>query len=244
MKAGISYSVPVCIISIFILFIAPTMIGFGSAFKTFPGNSSPYGLTYGQWTAKWWNWLVSFPDNQENKSLTQNPGQDTSGKSCTLGQTGPVWFLAGSTGKLGPHIVRTCTIPAGKAILFPVVNYECSNLENPGSDLKECAVAHENDVRDAQATVDGVPLTSSQIQRVQSPLYNLVLPAKNIFGVQVNPNVKSVSTQSVSDGFWVFLPPLTPGSHNIVFKAGYQGSYLNTSSNPVSEDVTYHLTVR
>lgn len=240
------YSVLVTGISIFVLFIAPAMIGFGSA-KVFPGNSSPYNSTYGQWTAKWWNWLVSFPDNTSNSTLTQNPGQDPSGKSCALGQTGPVWFLAGSTGKSGPLTVRTCTIPTGKAILFPVVNYECSYLENPGSkneaDLRDCAVSQENQVRDPQVTVDGVDL-SSQIQRVHSPLYTLVLPQNNIFGVRVNDGDKSVSTQSVSDGFWLLLPPLTAGSHQIGFKARYQGSYGSTSSNQVAENVIYNLTVR
>jgi len=73
-------------------------------------------------------------------------------------------------------------------------------------------------------------------------LFTLVLPQNNIFGVYVKGT--TASTQSVSDGFWVFLSPLTAGSHQIALKARYQGSFGSLSSNPVAEDVTYHLTVR
>ena len=30
----------------------------------FPANSKPYGLTYGDWTAKWWQWGYSVPKDQ------------------------------------------------------------------------------------------------------------------------------------------------------------------------------------
>ena len=39
--------------------------------NVFPVDSKPYGLTYGEWTAKWWQWALSIP-----KDI--NPAGDTS----------------------------------------------------------------------------------------------------------------------------------------------------------------------
>jgi hypothetical protein len=43
------------------------------------------------------------------------------------------------------------------------------------------------------------------------------LPQNNILGLPTN-----VTTQAIADGNWVFLKPLSPGSHKIVFKGGVQ----------------------
>jgi hypothetical protein len=51
----------------------------------FPANSKPYGLSYGEWTAKWWQWGYSIP-----KDI--NPAYDDTGKNCAQKQNGPVWF--------------------------------------------------------------------------------------------------------------------------------------------------------
>ena len=77
----------------------------GSIPSVYPVNSKPHGLSYGDWTAKWWQWAVSIP-----KDI--NPGADMTGKNCVLKQSGPVWFLAGTFG--GPA-TRTCTIPGWKS---------------------------------------------------------------------------------------------------------------------------------
>ena len=49
----------------------------------FPANSKPYGLAYGEWTAKWWQWAYSIP-----KDI--NPAYDDTGKNCAQKQNGPV----------------------------------------------------------------------------------------------------------------------------------------------------------
>ena len=43
------------------------------------------------------------------------------------------------------------------------------------------------------------------------------------------------SQPAVSDGYWIMLAPLSPGTHTIHFTAGID--------NLVLQDVTYHLTV-
>ena len=36
--------------------------GNSSNIAVFPPDSIPYGLTYGEWTAKWWQWAYSMPE--------------------------------------------------------------------------------------------------------------------------------------------------------------------------------------
>src|SRR5215831_17578658 len=68
--------------------------------KVLPLDSSPYGNTYGEWSARWWQWLMSIPSDK-------NPNLDPTGAHCAEGQIGPVWFLAGTFGTLGDSVTRS-----------------------------------------------------------------------------------------------------------------------------------------
>jgi hypothetical protein len=219
------------IIAAIIILSSPTLISFVSGFSNiglFPPGSRPYGVTYDQWTAKWWQWADSIPKKD-------NPIADTVGIDCGLNQNGPVWFL---TGTFGGSAERTCTIPAGKAILLPISNADCSYSEDPNlkteSDLRSCAVSSENQVTSAQATLDG---TNLQWSRVQSPLFNFTFPSDNVAGVPPG------STKAVADGHWVFLQPLAPGKHTIHF-IGAGVDYTSTGATNFATEVTYHLNVQ
>jgi hypothetical protein len=105
----------------------------------FSADSKPYGLTYGDWTAKWWQWAYSVPKEV-------NPAYDDSGKYCSEGQSGPVWFLTSYKHPVDRH----CTIPAGKAILFTILNSECSYAEFPKlkteKQLRQCSKQMQDSV--------------------------------------------------------------------------------------------------
>ncbi len=73
------------------------------------------GKTIGEWSEKWWQWAYSIP-------TPSNPMLDTSGAYCDVGQRGPMWFLAGYFIGDGTPVVRDCTVPRGKYILFPIAN--------------------------------------------------------------------------------------------------------------------------
>src|SRR5262249_55520548 len=77
-----------------------------------PPNSNPFGITYGEWSAAWWQWLLAIP-------APVNPNLDLTGANCGQGQSGQVWFLAGN---FGGTSTRTCTMPAGRALLVPILN--------------------------------------------------------------------------------------------------------------------------
>ena len=53
----------------------------------FPIKSKPYGISYGDWSIRWWQWLLSI-----TKSIS--PALDNAGKKATLNQYEPnVFFL-------------------------------------------------------------------------------------------------------------------------------------------------------
>src|SRR5437762_10186792 len=77
-----------------------------------PPNSNAFGRSYAEWSAAWWQWLLSIPADT-------NPNFATGDVDCTLGQTGHVWFLAGT---FGGSATRNCMIATGKALFFSPLN--------------------------------------------------------------------------------------------------------------------------
>jgi hypothetical protein len=197
----------------------------------FPLASKPYGTSYADWTVKWWQWAESIP-------TPLNPASDKTGQNCAQGQSGPVWFLAGT---FGGKAERTCTIPAGKAILFPPINTECSYKENPTlkteSDLRACAKHLQDETTQMQASVDGIPIQNLQSFRTQTPLFNVTFPANNAAGVSAG------TSQAVADGNWVFLKPLAPGKHELHF-SGVSVDFTSTGTNTFATEAVYHITVQ
>src|SRR5215831_11039035 len=77
-----------------------------------------------QLTAQWWQWAFSIP-------APQNPIIDPNGGNCMIGQRDSVWFLAGYT---GGTTQRTCDIPGGTSLFFPVINQVYFNSPGCGQD--------------------------------------------------------------------------------------------------------------
>jgi hypothetical protein len=216
--------------------IGPTTLAVAQANGTdvnslYPIESKPFGKSYGEWSAKWWQWAVSVPTNK-------NPLKDSTGVNCAQGQEGPVWFLAGTFGGVAE---RTCTIPSGKAIMFPVFNAECSYVEYPQyrteSDLRNCAKDQLDKSTNLDASVDGVKIENLKQYRAVSPQFDLILPNSNVFGLT------SGTTQSVADGFWIILQPLPAGKHEVRFS----GSSVDFTSSGVMNFATeakYQLNVQ
>jgi hypothetical protein len=195
----------------------------------YPPDSKPYNLTYGDWGAKWWQWLFSLPQDI-------NPLLDITGEDCAQNQSGPVWFLAGTT---GGSIERTCTIPEGKAILFPVLNFV--NVRAAPSeteeDLRRIVKDQADKATSLEASVDGAPLQDLQNYRAESPLFNVTLPEGNILGIPGR------SSEAVTDGYWVMLQPLPAGEHTIHFRGAYVDVTAPAGAGNIVTEVTYHLII-
>jgi hypothetical protein len=203
--------------------------------RVLPPNSHPYGMTYGEWSVKWWQWTYSLP-------VDQNPSFDEGG-NCTNGangQFGPVWFLTGVINISGTA-ERTCTVPAGKALFFPILNVECATLEGNGSteaELRTCTSGFMSFVTNVEAEIDGVPIQNSDNYRTSSPLFTYgPLPDNNILQLFGYTAPAGATSLSVGDGFYLMLAPLSVGKHTL--------HYTGTFGDPINFtlDITYNLTV-
>ena len=208
-------------------------------FRLYDRDDVVYGRTMGEWSAEWWQWAFSIP--VEIHPLFNNP-------DCSVGQSGPVWFLGGSF--VSSTAVRNCTVPAGKALYFPILNTEDSSLEesfNNGCEdpvfggtiagLRKCADGGMTGVS-VSAEIDGISIPHlAERSRVQSPVFSFTLPDNNLLKVTTgNPYAAGAYFPSAGDGYYVMLPPLCRGNHTIHFRGvGSGGSF--------TLDITYYLTV-
>jgi hypothetical protein len=197
-------------------------------------NENVLGMSYGDWSAAWWQYLLLFTNDV-------SPYLDTTGQYCNEGQGGPVFFLVG--GPVNPTI-RSCTVPAGKALFAPIINVECSSVEpypfegKNDQEARVCAASWNDgtDIRRLKFTIDGHMVEGLGDFRVQSPYYyfNMMPPTNNFLGVD-----GATEGYSVSDGYWVMVQPLKPGKHVIHF----EGYWTSGPGAGAVQNVTYYLTV-
>jgi hypothetical protein len=200
-----------------------------------PPEVNVFGRTYGEWSATWWQWLLSIP-------APTNPTLDPTGQHCDVGQLDLLFFLAGAP--TSDAVMRACTVPSGRRVLVPIITAECSTVEpapfhgDHERELRACAktLIDGVEVSSVQATIDGKAVEKLRHARVQSPVFDFIMPGReNFLGL---PGVTSGS--SVADGYWLILEPLAPGDHVLHFEA----TIVSGPGAGFSQDVTYTLTVQ
>ena len=202
-------------LAVLLVAISPAWAGKGNADNPglAPPQSSSHGLTYGEWAAKWWQWALSIPADQ-------NPVTDPTGQFAGVGQSGPVWFLAGT---FGGDAARTVTIPPGKSIFIPVYNwifgsgvFDCEPTI-PGvpcdvPTLQERAAQYTTNAVLVEAWIDGVQVNNIRAYRGISPKpFPITVPDANVIGIAAGTYYPQVA-----DGYWLMLTPFAPGPHTIV----------------------------
>ena len=204
----------------------------------FPRN---YGKTVAEWSAEWWQWAVSAP-------VAMNPVIDKTGEHAGVGQSGPVWFLASTFGGPFPFdpVVRTCTVPKGKALFFPVMNalwWGPDDNTNPWTDnyftlvkeLRDLAVESvgPDTLIRLECQIDNLVLTMDDLKQRQAEAPAFAIdPARDL--IPGGPRDLAAAC-----GYWIFLEPLKPGWHTIKFYAEINSPQFGH----VGHDVTYHLFV-
>lgn len=186
-----------------------------------PSDQSPYGKSYGEWAGGFWQWLLSIPGSV-------NPFDDLTGENCALGQFGKVWYLAGDPTFGDKGVTRQCKVPIGKAIVFPIINAECSTLESPPffgrnqGQLRRCVrEIGFSDADTLRVTIDEKIFTTNdllqfRIDPAQAPVVGVVIPDENNFGVDTESTGNA--GESVPGGYYVMIAPLSPGAHKIEFE--------------------------
>jgi hypothetical protein len=201
-----------------------------------PPQSHPYGKTYGEWAAAWWQWVMSIPADR-------NPLTDPTGEFAGENQGGPVWFAAGT---FGDSVERSFAVPAGKAIFIPVDNwifgagaFDC-DPSVPGvpcvvCDLRDLAAANTEAAEILEVSIDGVPLRNPRQYRASSPEpFGIVYPENSVVGLPAG-----TYSPNVADGYWLMLAPLAKGTHEIcIYVLAPETSY-----GLIEFEVTLHIEV-
>ena len=195
-----------------------------------PG-SKPYGKTYAQWSAAWWQWALALP-------VENHPFIDIADIDVAAGQSGNVWFLASPFGT----VEGTVTIPAGKALFIGMINIEASSLETPpfygATEAEQRAIANSfaDLIVNVSCSIDGNTVPSIDRFRVESPQFEFTAPTPWIFGPTGGTGT------SVADGYYVMVAPLSAGQHTIQYSGAFR--FSETPGDEAVIDTTYHVTVK
>jgi hypothetical protein len=218
----------------FITLLLGIVAGAAQAAGPLPPHSHAFGRSYAELGAAWLEWALAAPSST-------NPILDMDGSYAAMGQSGKVWFLAGTT---GGNATRSVTVPRGTALFFPIINSFWVNtpeLGDPAWSPEQEAFARSilamdmDTAQDLVLVIDGKSYPVTPEYRVPSTVGNCVLPADNLFvyfGFAVLPGPH----ECVADGYWALLPPLSVGKHTIRFAGGLASSGFEL-------DVTFNVTV-
>lgn len=208
--------------------------------KVIPPNATPAGLSYSDWSAKWWQWALALPQEQ-------SPFYDQTGANAAYGQSGKVWFLAGTMEYDWDGVgraTRDVAVPHGKMLFIPVINGEMSPPEGPGmgittwQGLVDFTKGYIDCVTLKELTVDGREVASFRVQttEVEADAPTYTMPED---GVYVQFGVAPGTYPFFSDGYWTMLAPLSNGKHTIVLHGIAEGDGWRGET-----EVTYNLTVK
>ena len=213
--------------------------GAGSDIEMLDPAQPHFEKSYAEWAIVWWQWVFAQPG-------TSNPVFDRTGLFCRNGQdpASPVFFLAGNAG--GTTERSECTVPANKALFFPLVNVAVDNAttKDPAQvattdKLRLIANAFLASIVESELTVtiDGQPVSGLARGKEGPSQFTYVLPANdNFYSARGVPGLSGTIDPSFTVGYWVLLPPLMPGNHDLKF-GGHSTGPPNFLVN-----VTYHLT--
>ncbi|MFI8182081.1 signal protein [Actinacidiphila glaucinigra] len=136
--------------------------------------------------SRWWTWAASEPEGT-------NSVADRNGSACRRNQPRDVWFLAGT---FGTEERRTCAVPNGTPVAFPLVNM----IGSP----EECALFMTT--AKGSAVVDGEPVPSDAHRGDRI----------TVVSVEGNPVTMTGGRATTTGcGLWVQLAPLAPGFHSL-----------------------------
>lgn len=183
-----------------------------------------------EWIIRWSQWVWTYPDSispildEDGELLARNqpPGQKT------------MFFLTG--GNKSEKLIRHINISRHSYIMFPIImgtwTYSASKANNDEQIIQEMR--------------DEIDTTSILIAKLDGK----DVPYERIDSGELHPQYNAKSehfetdagfSRAFTDGYWVFLDPLSVGTHSIYLKGRLEKA-LDTKK-PYQNEVTYDITI-
>jgi hypothetical protein len=196
-----------------------------------PLQAKAFGTTYEQLAADLW--VRAFA-----AQLATHPHLETDGSFHDTLQSGKVQFLVGHFGAI--PVDRVVTIPAGKAIFFPMIDVSdaCNPIDGSEEAMRGFMAEIIDHVVDLWVTVDGQAIGNLFDYRIASNVF--LVPG----GGELLPPF-CTGTPGIADGYYLLLPPLSKGDHIIEFGGTVEG-FTHSVFGPIgefSQDAVYSITV-
>jgi hypothetical protein len=212
-----------------------------------PPHANPFGKSYSEWSAMWWQWAMCSP-------VGGNPLYDTTGSDAAKNQPGKVWFLAGMwvavEAEPGHYVAvaeRTISVPNGTALFFPILNAYADNVgvDPPltTQELGDQAAAIMSSAGDMSCVIDGRPVEGladfqTSPYRARAAGFSFWLPPSDNIYQNAGVDFWGTVFPAAADGVYLMLAPLNPGEHTVHFK----GQLLTEQKLPYfTLDVSYKV---
>jgi hypothetical protein len=149
--------------------------------------------------------------------------------------------LSGGEGK----VERTCTVPAGKGLVIPVMLVEQSDKEIPGASVEVLTNAAKQDqdgVNSLYLQVDNAEYNYDDLLKYRTQPtepFQAIFPDNGIFGV-----AEGGPSQVVADGFYILTEPLTAGNHTVHFRSSLSCPDVGCVEPAFAQDIRYNIVAK
>jgi hypothetical protein len=201
-----------------------------------PPNSQPLGSSYNDWVILVSEWYWSIPTTELNPPTRVFGNMVVPPLAGFAGETIPVTMKVGQW-LFVPTCFNTWLNTLGDPGYIDRTTWSDASYTDPNTGITY--PTYEAWVREQMkeivgqtpptCTIDGKPVQNIDMYRMQTGLFDLVLPADNpwsAYGV-----LEGINGPTLTDGWFEILNPMTPGKHTV--------------TNAIGEDqfVTYEITV-
>jgi hypothetical protein len=224
----------------------PVLTGYNVEF--YSKGESPFGISYGDWITKYWNWDLSIPlDPKINDFL----GLKENG--CLVHRENSTVMLADTAA--GGIWNQKCTISHNAGILIPIWTGECDHgyrgFETASlKQLSDCARSYDLGKVKGQVKVDNIPVATLDVLDYKTNIMNNVTEVySNQFNATIPINSHVIVERygtfpAAAHGWFVFLKPLQPGTHTVYYQNSVEPTTLSGAGNVNSAQFTYVFDVK
>lgn len=207
----------------------------------------PFGISSGDWVAKFWAWDLSIPLDRKTNTLL---GLNQNG--CLVHRENSMVMLADTAA--GGIWNQTCTISHNAGILIPIWTGECDQGTRAFEtysfkQLSDCARGFDLGKVKGQVKVDNSTVatldaqdyktnTSNNVTEVYTKEFNVTVPINSHYIVE-----RYGTFPGAAHGWFVFLKPLQPGNHTVYYQNSVEPTTLSGAGNVNSAQFTYHFKV-